>query len=64
MHRGTNVRRHCRGMGQYFMAHSVLVPSQHWVLASWCKARQQPLEQCSGYDPSFEGLRGAVENLK
>ena len=24
----------------------------------------EPSEQCSGYDPSFEGLRGAVENLE
>ena len=24
---------------------------------------QEPSERCSGYDPSFEGLRGAFENL-
>ena len=25
---------------------------------------QEPSERCSGYDPSFEGLRGAFENLE
>ena len=25
---------------------------------------QEPSERCNGYDPSFEGLRGAFENLE
>ena len=24
----------------------------------------EPTERCSGYDPSFQGLRGAFENLE